>query len=130
MESVLGETPHEFESRILRQADQGKRRDDPLRVGPTSIFGLSFGLSCAVQAGTATPAASSSGPLSAPGLGRSGAFQMSPPTRLAMSCRIGSVRCWYRAAMPVLDHPMIPMTARSATPRIKKHRCCGVPGVV
>src|SRR6266540_2592340 len=77
-----------------------------------------------------TYAASSSGPLSAPGLGRSGAFQMSPPTRLAMSCRIGSVRCWYRAAMPVLDHPMIPMTARSATPRIKKHRCCGVPGVV
>lgn len=32
--------------------------------------------------------------------------QMRPPTCLATVCRIPSVTCWYRAAMPEPDHPM------------------------
>jgi hypothetical protein len=32
-----------------------------------------------------------------------------------MSRRIGSVMCWYRAAIADDDHPMIPMAARSGT---------------
>jgi hypothetical protein len=33
-----------------------------------------------------------------------------------MPLRMVEVMCWYWAAMAVLDHPMIPMTARSGTP--------------
>jgi len=38
LESVLGATPHEFESRILRQPEQAKHRPGPLTgAGPTSL---------------------------------------------------------------------------------------------
>jgi hypothetical protein len=39
LESVLGATPHEFESRILPPLDQAKRGANPLRAGPTCLIG-------------------------------------------------------------------------------------------
>ena len=39
---------------------------------------------------------------------RFGACQSGPFTRCAISRRTGSVRCWYRAAIPVVAHPMTP----------------------
>jgi len=39
-----------------------------------------------------------------------------PPTWSATVRRMGSVTCWYRAAIAVLDQPMIPITVGSGTP--------------
>jgi len=42
-----------------------------------------------------------------------------PPTRSATSPRTTPVTCWYRAAIALDDQPMLPITARSGTPRIR-----------
>jgi hypothetical protein len=37
--------------------------------------------------------------------------------RVHGTLRMGAVTCWYRAAIPELDQPMISITLRSGTPR-------------
>lgn len=46
--------------------------------------------------------------------------QSNPPTCLATSRRMVSMRCWYRLAIAALDHPMIAIAVEVGTPRISK----------
>ncbi len=71
--------------------------------------------SCSYPAGAVVLAAPSPWPRCS-GEAFSAGSHSSPPMRWATSCRMVVVRCWYRAAIAVLDHPITPITVSSATP--------------